>query len=334
MKYLGVAAIVSLFSLFSRLTSAQECAANGACDTHERCSAWKEEGECLRNAAYMKEFCPASCIDVERSNKNGECRDLHPRCSLWADLGECEDNELEMNKYCPKACEMCPEDLAAARSKDEEGCEDKHSTCLYWSNKGECESNKRWMSTECAKSCGTCEKLKPRYVVLFCFDKASGIFQTAVKAPSHLTSDWLPSYPCVFSIVFFSRRSRMIKQQNSEENDALVMTEEFGVRQKAEGTQNEETIAVIEKSIEYMNGETMAALREEVRDNCMNRNALCAFWAAIGVSVALFSRCFFPAPFSMILINSVALATCHCRNAQPTKHSCRPIARRVASLAI
>jgi hypothetical protein len=126
----------------------------------------------------------------------------------------------------------------------------------------------------------------------------------------------------------------MIQQKNSEENDSLVMTEEFGIRQAAEGTQNEETLAVIEKSIEYMNGETMAALKEDVRDNCMNRNALCAFWAAIGVSAALFSCCFFPAPFTMILTNLVALATCHCRNAQLTKHSCRLIVRRVASLAI
>ena len=168
MKYLGVAAIVSLFSLLSGLTSAQECAANGECDTHERCSAWKEEGECLRNAEYMKEFCPASCINVERST-NGECKDLHPRCSLWADLGECDDNAAEMNKFCTKACGVCPEDLAAGRVKEEENCEDKHSSCLYWSNKGECESNKRWMSTQCAKSCGTCEKLKPRYVALFVF---------------------------------------------------------------------------------------------------------------------------------------------------------------------
>jgi hypothetical protein len=81
----------------------------------------------------------------------------------------------------------------------------------------------------------------------------------------------------------------MVKQQDSEENDLLVMTEEFGLRQTAEGAQKEETIEVIEKSIEYMNSETIAALSETIQDNCMNRNELCAFWAAIGVSVALFS---------------------------------------------
>jgi hypothetical protein len=163
-KYPGIVGIVALFSLLSRLTSAQECAANGQCDTHDRCSVWKEEGECLRNEAYMEEFCPASCKGVERSTK-GVCKDLHPRCSVWADLGECDANKGEMSKFCPKACQVCPKDLAAARMKEEEGCVDQHASCAFWSEKGECESNKRWMSTNCQKSCETCEKIKPKYVV-------------------------------------------------------------------------------------------------------------------------------------------------------------------------
>jgi hypothetical protein len=89
----------------------------------------------------------------------------------------------------------------------------------------------------------------------------------------------------------------MAKQQDSEENDLYVMTEEFGLRQTAEGAQKDETLEVIKKSIEYMNGETIAALPEAVQDNCQNRNELCAFWSAIGVSVAMFSYCFFSAPF-------------------------------------
>jgi hypothetical protein len=126
----------------------------------------------------------------------------------------------------------------------------------------------------------------------------------------------------------------MVKQQDSEENDLLVMTEEFGLRQTAEGAQKEETIEVIEKSIEYMNSEKIAALPEAIQENCMNRNELCAFWAAIGVSVALFFCCLFPAPLSKILIYPFTLITCHCRSAQTTKHSWPPIVRQVATLAI
>jgi hypothetical protein len=84
----------------------------------------------------------------------------------------------------------------------------------------------------------------------------------------------------------------MTKQQDSEENDLMVMTEEFGLRQTAEGAQKEETIVVIQKAIEYMNGETMAALPDKIQENCMNRNELCSFWSAIGVSIAMFSSFF------------------------------------------
>jgi hypothetical protein len=126
----------------------------------------------------------------------------------------------------------------------------------------------------------------------------------------------------------------MVKQQVSEEIDLLVMTEEFGLRQTAEGAQKEETLEVIKKSIEYMNGETIAALPEAIQENCMNRNELCAFWSAIGVSIVLFSCYLFPAPLSKILINHATLIICHCRSAQTTKRSWRPIVRRVATLAI
>lgn len=136
--------VLSLLSLCIH-TQAQECTVDGECDTHERCSVWKEEGECLRNAAYMAEFCPASCVDVELST-GGECKDLHPRCTVWADLGECEDNESEMNRFCPEACEVCPEDLAAAGSEEDELCVDNHVSCEYWTGLGECKSNKRWVS--------------------------------------------------------------------------------------------------------------------------------------------------------------------------------------------
>jgi hypothetical protein len=73
----------------------------------------------------------------------------------------------------------------------------------------------------------------------------------------------------------------MTKQKN-DGSDILAMSEDFGVRQNAEGTQMEETLAVIKDSIEYMKGALTASLSEEVFENCMNRNVLCAFWSVIG----------------------------------------------------
>jgi hypothetical protein len=122
----------------------------------------------------------------------------------------------------------------------------------------------------------------------------------------------------------------MTKQQVKEENPLSVLTEEFGVRQAAEGTQEKETNEIMEKSIAYMNGETIASLSEEVRENCQNRNELCAFWSAIGVSVVLFLL--LSGPVQQVT-NLVALASCNCRNAKTTKDSCRPIALQAALLA-
>lgn len=42
-------AILALVSLGAPAITAQECAKDGVCDKHERCAAWKDEGECYRN---------------------------------------------------------------------------------------------------------------------------------------------------------------------------------------------------------------------------------------------------------------------------------------------
>jgi hypothetical protein len=42
-------AILALASLWAPTITAQECAKDGVCDTHERCAVWKAEGECYRN---------------------------------------------------------------------------------------------------------------------------------------------------------------------------------------------------------------------------------------------------------------------------------------------
>lgn len=49
MKMMKSWAILALVSLWAPTVIAQECAKDGVCDTHERCSNWKAEGECYRN---------------------------------------------------------------------------------------------------------------------------------------------------------------------------------------------------------------------------------------------------------------------------------------------
>lgn len=57
-----VSVTLLLFLSFLQVSLGQECTADGnLCDTHERCQAWQEEGECIRASAYMNKVCPASC---------------------------------------------------------------------------------------------------------------------------------------------------------------------------------------------------------------------------------------------------------------------------------
>jgi hypothetical protein len=49
-------AILALASLLWAPTiTAQECAKDGVCDTHERCAVWKAEGECYRNEVRLRD---------------------------------------------------------------------------------------------------------------------------------------------------------------------------------------------------------------------------------------------------------------------------------------
>ena len=142
--------------LFSGYSIGQECTADGKlCDTHERCAAWKEEGQCMKNARYMKEHCPASCSDVQQPSKNAVCQDYHLSCPVWASTGECEENVANMEKYCPKSCGVCEE----AQDAIDDLCVDSNDKCSFWASKGECGANPNYMHTNCAKSCGTCKKV-------------------------------------------------------------------------------------------------------------------------------------------------------------------------------
>jgi len=58
-------------------------------------------------------------------------------------------------------------------------------------------------------------------------------------------------------------------------------TTEFGVKQEATGSERPQTLEVIRASIEYMKKETHN-LPERIRDECLNRKELCAFWAVVG----------------------------------------------------
>ena len=58
-----------------------------------RCAAWRDAGECVRNAAYMRGACARACA-----------ADRDARCVEWARAGECAANARYMHAMCPAAC--------------------------------------------------------------------------------------------------------------------------------------------------------------------------------------------------------------------------------------
>jgi ShK domain-like len=260
--------ILLVFGLTPRITLAQECGADGVCDTHERCSVWKEEGECTRSRAYMDKHCPVSCRDAAKeeprkttattkpnsanNNKSSqlehECKDVHTRCPVWAELGECADNS-DMRKYCAKSCNTCDEQAKElAPEQEDELCVDTHQECNFWASKGECTNNPAYMLENCPKSCNSCvtRRLKAK--------------KTTPKVASVNT---------VTEILL-------------KEKDILDASETFGTRQEAAGAEAQDTLVLIAESNQYMKSKKVTALPEGVRAACLNRQPLCSFWALKG----------------------------------------------------
>uniref|UniRef100_A0A1I8AHN4 Tyrosinase_Cu-bd domain-containing protein n=1 Tax=Steinernema glaseri TaxID=37863 RepID=A0A1I8AHN4_9BILA len=75
---------------------------------NECCAIWKENGECQKNEAYMREWCKASCgICQPNYDLSVDCADRHGFCRTWTTLGECTRNPLWMNENCRLSCGRC-----------------------------------------------------------------------------------------------------------------------------------------------------------------------------------------------------------------------------------
>jgi prolyl 4-hydroxylase len=266
LRRLVIAALMMMMmmNIIVPLVEAQECdATTGVCDKHERCPVWRDEGECLRNKAYMNKHCPISCslpaeaYFIQPTSEAGDggdddddaCKDLHPNCHIWAELGECKDNAAAMNRYCPASCHKCDGDDedevdgGDIEESDDEDCKDANENCSFWASKGECENNPNYMHLHCAKSCKTC----PKDIEAATIKKSRGL---------HLDDS-----------------SKALLQQ----------TTAFGVEQTAEGVQYQEILASIQKTILYMNSEeTKRTVPAKILSDCQNRHELCSFWQVIG----------------------------------------------------
>mmetsp|Transcript_9530 Transcript_9530/g.18323 ORF Transcript_9530/g.18323 Transcript_9530/m.18323 type:complete len:552 (-) Transcript_9530:1754-3409(-) len=252
--------VVVLVLILCHTTTAQECnARTGACDTHERCPVWAEEGECEASASYMREHCPGSCSssagiaqhrrrevsqsDDEESDEDDEppCEDQIERCSVWAELGECEANPDDMHEYCPYSCGICDGSDDDDEEEEEDAlCRDQHDKCPVWAKMGECDKNPTYMHAHCASSCDTCPERK----------------ETKPKTPEPASKH--------------------------QDVDLMKATKVFGEMQKAEGGEKVATLARIQSTLDYMKSEDVTRLPDHVKVSCLNRQELCTFWAVIG----------------------------------------------------
>lgn len=61
----------------------------------DKCYAWRDMGECLRNPTFMRTNCALACRNLV---------DKNARCNEWAASGQCETNPKFMLGDCPVAC--------------------------------------------------------------------------------------------------------------------------------------------------------------------------------------------------------------------------------------
>ena len=92
-------------------------------DTHVRCKAWAEEGECEENAGYMLLNCACSCNSCPSYTKND-----------WDDEAQYAMGPLkEEIEWIIKLTEQYMQTYNRYFSKSHSGCRNKYKGCSHWS---------------------------------------------------------------------------------------------------------------------------------------------------------------------------------------------------------
>ncbi|CAJ1947709.1 unnamed protein product [Cylindrotheca closterium] len=182
-----------------------------------------------------------------------------------------------MQEQCPVSCK-------------EDDCKDLHVRCPAWSQiKDNCVDNPD-MRKYCGKSCNACEEQAAANAtgsdeddedVMPCVDEHTNCRYWADKGMNE---------NCARSCTACEK----IKQRKTKEYpasteelavDTDVILEEsasFGEKQVADGGERRQTIARVKATIDYMASEKFTKLSPAIKESCMNRNELCAFWAILG----------------------------------------------------
>jgi hypothetical protein len=138
------------FVLLLWSTLGQECASNELCDSHERCTVWKEEGECELNKTYMKRYCPVSCGFTETPAQEKEL--LANQSEEFGIRQEAVGSTEE------KIVLIMRESIQYMKTKEAidqgEDCRNKQVHCSFWSSIGKfsrrfCFDGFSWFLSSC-----------------------------------------------------------------------------------------------------------------------------------------------------------------------------------------
>eukprot|EP00547_Thalassionema_nitzschioides_P006061 CAMPEP_0194207460 /NCGR_PEP_ID=MMETSP0156-20130528/6190_1 /TAXON_ID=33649 /ORGANISM="Thalassionema nitzschioides, Strain L26-B" /LENGTH=456 /DNA_ID=CAMNT_0038934231 /DNA_START=10 /DNA_END=1380 /DNA_ORIENTATION=- len=152
---------------------------------------------------------------------------------------------------CPVGDKTCAEEAKKAKNGDGDDppCLDQHENCGFWAEKGECVNNPHYMLHNCPQSCEVC-----------------GWSATKLKK-------------------VIDKRKKALQGDTEEEKEEEPNLEEtlFGVAQNPDGDRKEEILKVIENVTKYMEEIVFVdPAYSKIKNDCKNRNKLCAFWALIG----------------------------------------------------
>ena len=181
--------------LIHKVVNASDMRIRARCiDASADCEPWMRNGDCAKNADFMKLECVRSCgwcdralqlagraaaaltcvDDYEmrtegargsarrtptlcaRKRACGLCGACHDRSADCAvgRLGECTANGKFMREQCPFARLVQRRRLVQPLSAR---CADAQSDCTLWAKLGECSSNPDFMREQCPRACGFCE---------------------------------------------------------------------------------------------------------------------------------------------------------------------------------
>lgn len=200
-------------------------------------------------------------------------------CEVAADgTAECSAAAVDEEEEEEEAAEDAPAAAAPAEGgKYEEGsqrtasasssCNDTEAKCQEWADLGECISNAIYMLDGCPRACGAC-KDSPPPAKAECDEDLEPWCEGNAKAGMCVEN------PAV-----------MLRDCRRSCGTCINSSADFGVEQEVVGDTALKTRAIVNSSLQYMREVKNSVANANIRE-CVNKDALCSYWASVGECAA------------------------------------------------